>query len=121
MYDMAMQTYTGSCHCGNVRYEAETDISQAITCNCSHCGRKGLILTFVPEEKFKLLSGENDQTLYHFNKGVIDHLFCKTCGVESFGRGIAPDGTKTVALNIRCFEGIDVHDLKPQQYNGKDL
>src|SRR5256885_231583 len=97
-----MKTYQGSCHCGVVKYEVQTDLSRVMDCNCSHCSRKGVVLTFVPAPQFKLLSGEGDLTEYQFNKHVIRHLFCKHCGVQSFARGKMPDGTPTVAINLRC-------------------
>ena len=30
-----MQTHTGGCHCGRVRFEITTDLSRASECNCS--------------------------------------------------------------------------------------
>ncbi len=51
--------HQGGCHCGNVRFEAETDLTHLISCNCSNCAKRGLILAFVPAEKFKLLKGED--------------------------------------------------------------
>ena len=32
-----MQTHTGGCHCGRVRFEITTDLSRASECNCSLC------------------------------------------------------------------------------------
>jgi hypothetical protein len=32
------KTYSGSCHCGKVRFEATAEISRASACNCSICG-----------------------------------------------------------------------------------
>lgn len=110
--------YKGSCHCGKVSYEAEMELGQVIACNCSMCKRKGSLLTFVPETSFKLLSGADNLTSYHFNRNVIDHNFCKTCGVTSFARGQRPDGVKTVAINARCLEGIDVEKLQIKNYDG---
>jgi hypothetical protein len=46
-------------------------------------------------------------------------LFCSTCGTESFSRGQLPDGTKMVALNVRCLDGVDLDKLSPTQVNGK--
>lgn len=114
-----MKKYSGGCHCGRVRFEAAADLERVITCNCSICSKRGSILTFSPAEQFKLISGENDLIDYQFHKNVIHHLFCSTCGTESFSRGQLPDGTKMVALNVRCLEGVDLDKLSPTQVNGK--
>ena len=113
-----MKKYTGGCHCGAVRYEVETALEGVIECNCSHCFIKGLILNFVDQDKFKLLSGEDQLTEYQFNKKVIRHLFCKICGVESFGRGVS---MPKVAVNLRCVKDLDLKTVKISPYNGKDL
>lgn len=110
----------GGCHCGKVRYAVEIDLEHLITCNCSICGKTGSILAFAPADKFQLLSGEGSLTDYQFNKRVIHHLFCSTCGIRSFARGTNPDGTASVAVNVRCLDGVDVHALKIEtQYDGK--
>ena len=116
---MAVQSYEGSCQCGVVRYEVNADLDQLLACNCSRCGRLGMILTFVSNEEFKLLSGEDSLSEYLFNRHVIHHVFCKVCGVESFARGTRPDGTPMVAINVRCLEGIDPHELEPKKIDGR--
>ncbi len=113
--------YTGGCHCGGVRYEVEADLSHTMACNCSHCEKKGFILSFVPAEQFTLLTGEDMLTEYRFNKKVIAHLFCKVCGVQSFGRGTDGTGKKTVAINVRSLDGVDFSLLHPMEYDGKNL
>lgn len=35
--------YTGSCHCGNIRFEVDGELGSALACNCSICARKGNI------------------------------------------------------------------------------
>jgi hypothetical protein len=114
------QTYTGGCQCGKVRYEVALDLSNpVIACNCSRCGRLGSLLTFAPAGDFKLLSGEGDLTDYQFNKHVIHHLFCSTCGIESFARGKRPtDGADVVAVNARCLDGVDVEGLEVKKVDG---
>lgn len=114
-----MQKYKGGCHCGKVTFEVETDFGFNIECNCSHCDIKGLILTFVPASQFKLISGEDDLSDYHFNKHVIDHLFCKTCGVQAFGRGQRPDGTPTIAINLRALKDFDRSTVTITPFDGK--
>ena len=112
------QMYSGGCQCGAVRYQAVADVTNTITCNCSRCRRVGSILAFTPASAFRLEKGEDQLTEYKFNKNVISHLFCKTCGVQSFSRATAPDGTDTVALNVRCLDGVNLDVLQPQKFNG---
>jgi hypothetical protein len=116
-----MAIYTGGCHCGAVRYEVEADLAHTVTCNCSICSKTGTILTFAPATSFKLLSGEELLTDYQFNRKIIHHLFCTTCGIRSFSRGRMPDGTETVAINVRCLDGVDVAGLAPRAFDGKSL
>ena len=116
---MESRSYTGSCHCGKVRYEATTDLSSVMECNCSICSRAGYLLTFVPADNFKLLSGEDNLTSYHFNKMKIDHSFCKTCGVRSFGQGKNREGQPMYAVNVRCLEGVDPKSLQVKQVDGR--
>ena len=116
----AARTYSGGCHCGQVRYEATADLSRVISCNCSICTTRGLLLAFVPPAQFTLLSGEDALVDYQFNKRVIHHLFCRACGVESFARGTAPDGSDVVALNVRCLDGVNLDGLSLVPFNGRD-
>src|SRR5262245_54203900 len=110
---MTTQTYAGSCHCGAVKYRATLDLEQpVIACNCSMCGRSGTLLSFIPATEFTLESGEDALTDYQFNKHVIHHNFCKACGIKAFARGKRPDGTPTVAINVRCLDGVELGELK---------
>jgi hypothetical protein len=114
-----LKRYQGGCHCGKVRYEATTDLSRVIECNCSHCSRKGFLLTFVTPEAFTLKSGEDEVTDYQFNKHVIHHVFCKTCGIQSYGYGTKPDGTRAYSVNVRCLEGVDPGSYTITQVDGR--
>jgi hypothetical protein len=116
---MTSKHYTGGCQCGAVRYEVTTELDNTVSCNCSRCGKLGSILAFAPAQAFKLLSGEQAQTEYRFNKKVIEHLFCSTCGIESFARGAMPDGTPMVAVNVRCLDGVDPATLSPRAVDGR--
>ena len=115
------RTYAGSCHCGAVRYQATTDLAKVLACNCSRCAKLGALLTFAPASAFTLSSGGDVLTDYQFNKKVIHHLFCRLCGIESFARGTAPDGSEMVAINVRCLDGVDPASLTPTPFNGRDM
>jgi hypothetical protein len=115
------KAYEGGCHCGKVRYRVETSLEPVISCNCSICQKRGVLLTFVPAASFELGSGADKLTDYQFNKKVIHHLFCNECGVGSFARGVGPDGAEMVAINVRCLDGVDLDALTITPFDGRSM
>lgn len=113
-----MERYTGGCHCGKVTYEVTANLDKIISCNCSHCHKKGLLLHFVDKEAFTLLTGGDEQTEYFFNKKTIRHLFCSTCGVQSYAEGVT---FPKIAINVRCLDNVDINTLTITPFHGKDL
>jgi hypothetical protein len=111
--------YRGSCQCGKVAYQVEGEITETYSCNCSMCSRRGSLLWFAPREKFALLRGEEDLTTYTFNKHVIEHRFCKHCGIQSFALGQDPRGNKMAAINVRCLDDFEFEKVPVKQVNGK--
>lgn len=118
---MDIATHTGGCHCGKVRYGVRTALDRVMSCNCSHCSKRGLLWSFVPASEFTLRSGEAELVDYQFNRKVIHHLFCRSCGVESFARGTGPDGSETVAVNVRCLDGVDLDALTLTPVDGRSF
>ena len=116
-----MQKVTGGCHCGAVRFEAEADTANTMTCNCSHCQIKGMILTFTPQDNLRITKGEDSLKEYRFNKHVIAHQFCPTCGVEPFAKATAPDGREMAAINMRCVDGAEPDQMTPKMFDGRKL
>ena len=110
--------YTGGCHCGAVKYEVETELEKVLQCNCSHCHKKGMLLDFVDNDKFTLLSGREELTEYYFNKKAIRHLFCRTCGTQSFAEGVSFPKT---CINVNCLDNVDTATLTIEPFNGKDM
>ena len=115
---MSAEHYHGSCQCGAVSFEVDADLDRTVTCNCSRCKRLGSVLTFAPRNKFNLVSGQDHLKEYQFNKKQIHHLFCETCGIQSFSYATAPDGSDVVAVNVNCLEGIDPLALTPHAHDG---
>lgn len=116
-----IQIYSGSCHCGQIAFEADGEIRDVLSCNCSICQRKGALLWFIPRDKLRLLTPPEAMSTYTFNKHVIQHRFCPTCGVQPFGEGKGPDGKEVAAVNVRCIDGIELESLSVQSFNGRAL
>lgn len=110
--------YRGSCHCGKVQMSFQGEFGAALSCNCSICARKGSLLWFMPRAALQV-TGESELTTYTFNKHVIKHRFCRSCGVQPFGEGVDPQGNATAAVNIRCLEDFDFTQVPLQHWDGK--
>jgi len=100
-----LQKYQGSCHCGTVRFEIETDFPELTMCDCSICKRKNALMVKVPESNFKLLSGGENIAEYQFHTKVAIHYFCKVCGIYPFHRKrVTPDN---FGVNVYCLENFN--------------
>jgi hypothetical protein len=111
--------YVGSCHCGNVKYEVEGAIDSALSCNCSMCQRKGSLLWFTPRETLHVLTPDENAGTYTFNKHVIKHRFCRTCGIHPFAEGVDPKGNPMAAINVRCLENVDLESVPVKSFDGR--
>lgn len=115
------QKYTGGCQCGKVRFEVQAEIGKVISCNCSRCGKLGALLSAASAGDFKLLAGESDRTRFQFNKHVIDHYFCSTCGIQPYASGKGRDGSDMVMINVRCLDGVDPEKFEVMKFDGRSL
>ena len=113
--------HTGSCQCGKVAFEAEGEIESGLACNCSMCGKRGSLLWFVPREKLVLKTPESDLSTYTFNKHVIQHRFCNTCGIHVFGEANDPQGNAVAAVNLRVLDDVDLSKVPVHNYDGRAL
>lgn len=116
------KTYVGGCHCGAVRYEADIDLSAGtLKCNCSICTKVRNWLAFVKPDDFRLGAGEAEFTDYQFGARRIHHLFCRQCGVHSFGWADAPEmGGMSYAVNVNCLDDVDIDELVSAPINYVD-
>ena len=111
--------YQVQCHCGSVQAEVAADLPvEAISCNCSHCSAKGLVLTAIGRDQLSVRSGEESLRTYQFHKRVIEHRFCENCGVQPFAQGAGPDGSAMAMINLRCAPEADLGAIRMIQYDG---
>ncbi|MBC2778122.1 GFA family protein [Parasphingopyxis marina] len=114
-----MTRYTGSCHCGAVRFEIEADPVETTSCDCSICAKKNARMIQVHESGFTLVAGEEFLSTYQWNMRIARHHFCARCGIYTFHRKrMAPD---SYGINIYCLDGFDERALPHRRTEGAAL
>jgi hypothetical protein len=114
------RTYHGSCHCGDIRFEADIDLASGTgKCNCSMCGKARAWMVIVKPEDFRLHAGHGKTSDYQFGARNMHHLFCSNCGVRPYGMGrLEMLGGDFYAVNLACIDDADASELAeaPVQY-----
>lgn len=112
-----MQTYTGGCHCGRVRFRVTAALDDVSDCNCTICTKKGILHLIVPADRFELLSGADALATYRFNTGVAQHHFCRHCGIHSFY--VPRSDPDKIDVNARCLDDVDPRTLAASPFDGR--
>jgi hypothetical protein len=115
----AISTWSGSCHCGRVKFEIDTDLPELTPCNCSICLRKNALRVKVDESAFRLLQGEADLLEYRFHTGIARHFFGGTCGIYPFLRKrVTPN---YFGINVFCLDDFDPAGIPIRKTVGKGM
>ena len=114
-----LRTYRGSCHCGAVRFEIDTDFPELTLCDCSICKRRNALMVKVHESRFRLLAGADALTEYRFHTKTARHYFCKVCGIYPFHRKrVTPDN---LGVNVHCLEAFSPEGIPVRQAHGEAM
>jgi len=116
------QRYHGSCHCGAIKFDFESEeISSGLRCSCSVCSRKGAMMNpeAIPPGGLNLEANENDVGLYQFGSKVAKHYFCNNCGIYTHNEMLRMPGHFRV--NLGCIEELDSSDFEIRIFDGKNL
>ncbi len=113
--------YRGSCHCGNIAFEVEGDLTGVVACNCSICSRRGSLLWAVPHSDLRQFgSGKNIGT-YTFDTEAFLHRFCRICGIHPYAEDAEVKAGRNAYVNIRCLENVDFTGVPAFEFDGRSL
>ena len=110
-----MANLTGTCWCGNVRFEVEVPFIRVTACHCTYCkkisGGGGTASGRARTEDVLILEGRELITSYEPDEGTTKS-FCSRCGTNLFGGGWPESEFTSVRLSAldEPFEGpIEAH------------
>jgi hypothetical protein len=97
----------GSCHCGQVTYEAVIDPEKVSICHCTDCqtlsGGAYRVAVPAPRETFSLLTGKPKIYLKTAESGKKRaQAFCSNCGSPIYAADI--NDPKTYSLRVGCLD-----------------
>ena len=109
----------GSCHCGAVEWQYESEPEGATACNCTVCRRYGALWIYAYEGEGIKVSGK---TQYYVRGAAIEFHFCPVCGciVSWRGRRVGEDGRRRTAVNVRLAEPEAVASIPIDHFDGLD-
>ncbi len=113
--------YSGSCHCGAITYQFESEeFAAGLRCNCSMCRRKGALMSVftIPVDALALDIKDDALATYTFNSHQVKHHFCKICGIYTFHKSKVTGGYR---LNLGCIDNLDIDNLPFTFFNGANL
>ena len=107
----------GSCHCGQVRYEAEIDPASVTLCNCADCqmltGSGFRVSVPAPAATYRLLSGTPKVYVKTADSGTRRrHSFCPSCGTPVSATADS-DRPAFYSLRVGCLR--ERADLRPKK------
>lgn len=111
--------FTGSCHCGAVRFRVDAIIDELTTCDCSLCSKRNAVMLKVPELALTVIDGQEMLTLYEWNTRRAKHYFCRRCGIYVFHRKrAAPDH---FGINALCLEDFNPESVSVRATEGANM
>ncbi len=97
-----VESFTGGCHCGQLRYRVDAPLQDIAHCHCAVCRRTsgGIVTTWitVPHEAFHWLQGTPAE--YASSASCRRH-FCATCGCQlSLFTSLSPDSLDITVASL---------------------
>jgi hypothetical protein len=116
---------TGSCHCGNIRFELDWQPEPvripARACGCSFCVKHGGVWTSCPTGKLRVVVRDAARSLaYQFGTRTADFHTCTGCGVVPVVTSRI-DGRLYAVVSVNAFDDVAPSSLErtPASFDGE--
>ena len=110
-----METLTGGCQCGRVRYRIEAPDLDAYLCHCRMCQRAtGGIAAALKQVRRDAVTWEREPDRYR-SSAIARRGFCRECGTPLTYEG---DGSDALDLTVGSFD--EPGRLRPVSHSGAE-
>src|SRR4051794_17702306 len=107
------KTYSGSCHCGDVRFEVDADLDHVRDCDCSICKKRGALIHLGFARSLPASDPFRESDALHVSHAHSERLLLSSMRHLAFRRPrTAPE---VWAVNVRCLEGVDLNTVSVKQ------
>ena len=117
---------SGSCHCGNIRFEllwpGSESIIAARRCGCGFCRKHGGVWTSNPEARLRADFGDSKLvSKYRFGTATADFYVCSRCGIAPIVCSEI-DGRLYAVVNVNTFDDVGSLQLSeaPTDFESED-
>jgi hypothetical protein len=122
---------TGRCHCGDIAFEIDGEVPEALTrCTCSFCSKRGHLYAYFKPEQFRRTFPQDraGESTYFWNSKTVANAFCGRCGCDVYADSpvFAEDGAfdpkvRKICVNARLFDDFEAADHPVTVIDGKHL
>jgi hypothetical protein len=113
------KTYTGGCHCGEVRFEVTARSQQRGF--CSICQKRGALWVFATPESFALRAGLEDLKDYQFGKKAFIPCSARNAAWAHSLAALHRAAARWSPLMCAAWMTVDVTGLKFAPFDGHSL
>jgi hypothetical protein len=100
--------HSGSCLCGSVRYEIESDLKAVVHCHCQFCrkahGAAFTTVLFMPFSRLAIVAGREFVERHHIEKLNSDRCFCRKCGTRLYNHQASSGMISLIAATLNTDE-----------------
>ena len=111
---------SGSCHCGNISFEARHAPEFLVACNCSLCRRLGALWTHTATENVTILRSGGGTRPYVWGDRTLEVHSCENCGCVTHWENLQPEIRDVIAVNMRLARPDVMARLPVRNFDGAD-
>ena len=98
--------HQGSCLCGSICYQIESDLKAVVNCHCRFCSRAHgaafTTLLFMPFANLTIVAGDDCIARYHIAAQNAHRCFCRSCGSRLYNHAPAAGMISLVVATLEA-------------------